>query len=182
MENKEREAHLATLAQKLADGLALEREAIGGIKTHVGVQLEALRKQDRTQVEDATQMTSLEVNTLQKLRNNRDEIVDEMATLLKLKEDNTRLKPLVMALASEIKDRPLKSRLATLAEELPQEAASAKESCKELAYSLQYALHLGQSIIQAVHGAASPPPVQVYTASGNKELSSNRRMMVNKIG
>ena len=182
MDKKEREANLTELAQRLAEGLQMERKAISGIQTHVDVQLQALREQDRTRVEDATLMTSQEVNTLQKLRNNRDIIVDEMAMLLDLKQEKARLKPLVIALATELEDRPLKSHLASLAAEIPEAAASAKNSCKELAYSLQYALHLGQSIIQAVHGAGSPPPVQVYTATGNKELSSNRRMMVNKIG
>ena len=182
MDKKDKEANLAELAHKLAEGLQQEREAISGIKTQVEVQLEALRNQDRVQVEDATLVTSQEVNTLQKLRNNRDTIVDEMVELLNLKHGKARLKPLVIALATELKDRPLKSRLSSLVAELPEEAASAKESCKELAYSLQYALHLGQSIIQAVHGAASPPPVKIYTAKGNKELSSNRRMMVNEVG
>ncbi len=182
MDKQEKEAHLVELAQKLADGLQGEREAIDGIRIQVDLQLQALRDQDRTRVEDTTLMTSQGVNSLQKLRNSRDEVVGEMASLLNLEPDNTRLTPLFIALASEIEDKSLKSRLAALAAELPEEAALAKDSCRELAYSLQYALHLGQSIIQAVHGAGSPPPVQIYTATGNKELSSSRRMMVNKVG
>ena len=141
-----------------------------------------MRNQDRGLIEETTLMTSQEVNTLQRLRNSRDELVDEMASLLNLGDDKKRLNSLVIALASELPDKELKSQLAGLAATLPAEAAQVKDSCKELAYSLQYALHLGHAMIEAVHGAASPPPVQVYTAKGNKELSTSRRMMINQVG
>lgn len=182
MEKKKKQATLTELAQELAAGLQEERSAIGDIKIYVDRQLQALKKQDRNAVEEATLMTSQEVNTLYKLRNQREDIVQKMAGLLKIKQEKPKLKSLVIALASEIKDRDVKSQLATLAAELPEEASMAKDSCKELAYSLQYALHLGQNLIEAIHGSTTPAPVKVYTAAGNKELSSNHRMMVNKVG
>ncbi len=182
MENLETPNDLHDLALKLADGLKKEREAIDSIKQSVDLQLHALRTQNREQVEETTLQTSLQVNTLQKLRNDREQIVVEMADLLNVPEERTRLNMLVIALASELTDKELKTELAALAAELPEEAAAAKDSCKELAYSLQYALHLGQSMIEAIHGTTVPAPVQVYTAKGNKELSSNHRMMVNEIG
>ena len=182
MSKDAKRANLTKLVKELIDGLSKEREAIGVIKSQVDLQLNALRAQNRLLVEDTTLKTSQEVNTLQKLRNNREAIIGEMAELLSLQEGKTSLKSLVISLATELPDRGLKSKLATLAAELPEDAAAVKESCKELAYSLQYALHLGQSMIEAVHGATSPPPVQVYTATGNKKLSSSQRMMVNKVG
>lgn len=182
MDKQEKRAQLTELAQQLAKRLQNESAAMSGIKTHVDRQLGALRKHDRELIEDTTLMTSQEVNTLHKMRNERNEIVSKMARILNLKKGKTRLKPLVIALASELPDRELKSQLAQLAADLPEEATAVKESCKELAYSLQYALHLGQSLIEAIHGATSPAPVQIYTATGNKKLAANRRMMVNKVG
>ena len=182
MDTTKKDSKLTRLAVQLAEGLQHERAALGIIKTHLDRQLQALRQQDREEVQETTLNTSQKVNSLQQLRTERDEIVKSMAKILNLKEEKTRLQPLIIALASELKDKELKAKLATLAAELPEEAASIKDSCKELAYSLQYALHLGQSLIEAIHGAASPPPVQIYTARGNKELTSNRRMMVNKVG
>lgn len=182
MEKNKKDSKLTALAQQLAEGLQHERAALGLIKSHLDRQLQALRQQDREVVEDTTLNTSQKVNSLQQLRNERDEIVKSMARILNLKEEKTRLQPLIIALATELKDKELKAKLATLAAELPEEAASIKDSCKELAYSLQYALHLGQSLIEAIHGATSPTPVQIYTAKGNKELATNRRMMVNKVG
>ena len=182
MSKDEKQANLARLASELVDGLNKEREAIQVIKSQVDLQLNALRAQNRLLVEDTTLKTSQEVNTLQKLRNQREAIIGEMAAELQIDESRTGLTSLVIALASELPNKSLKSKLATLATELPEEAAAVKDSCKELAYSLQYALHLGQSMIEAVHGATSPPPVQVYTATGNKKLSPSKRMMVNKVG
>ncbi len=182
MDKKEKRATIKALAEQLATGLQGEREALNGIKLHVDRQLSALRQQDREIIEDTTLLTSQEINSLQKLRNQREQIISKMARLLNLSKDKQKLKSLAIALATELPDRELKANLAELAAELPEDAASVKESCKELAYSLQYALHLGQSLIEAIHGATSPPPVQIYTATGNKKLSSNRRMMINKVG
>jgi hypothetical protein len=57
-----------------------------------------------------------------------------------------------------------------------------REKSRQLAYSLQYALHLGHAIIEAVQGAGSPPPIQVYTAAGETRLPANRRVMINQVG
>ncbi len=182
MGKDEKQFNLARLANELVDGLKKEQDAIGVIKSQVNLQLSALRAQNRLLLEDTTLTTSQEVNTLQKLRDQRENIVTEMTEVLDLNESKTGLKSLVIAVATELPDNALKSKLAALAAELPEDASAVKENCKELAYSLQYALHLGQSLIEAVHRATSPPPIQVYTATGNKKLAPNKRMMVNKIG
>lgn len=182
MDKSQKKIALQGLVEELVAGLEQERVALQGIRNQVSLQLDALRAQDRNSVEETTLQTSQEVNNLQKLRLDREDRVNKVATLLDIKQSEVPLKTLVIALASELQDKSLKSQLANLASELPAEAASVKESCKELAYSLQYALHLGQSFIEAIHGASSPPPVQIYTAEGNKKLSTSRRMMVNQVG
>ena len=69
-----------------------------------------------------------------------------------------------------------------LSQRIPLEAQKIRENSKELAYSLQYALHLGHQMIEAIQGAVSYPPILIYTAEGSKKLSASKRMMVNKIG
>lgn len=182
METTEAPHPLEDAARDLIDGLYQEHKSIEALKKHVEAQLKALHNQERETVEETTQRASQEVNRLQKLRTSRDQALQEITPILGLENPAPSLSEVIAALQSELGDHELTEALRNLNNSIPEDALATRERCKELAYSLQYALHLGHELIGSIQGATVPPPVQVYTADGNKKLPTSRRMMVNKVG
>jgi hypothetical protein len=169
-------------ARALIEGLNREHQSIEALRGQVELQLEALHRHERETIEESTQSASQEVNTLQKLRTERDQIVRQVHLILGTDAPDVSLAKLIETLELELGDGNLVEELKALHTTLPTEAAATRERCRELAFSLQYALHFGHDLIEAIQRASAPPPVQVYTAEGSQKLPSSRRMMVNKIG
>lgn len=182
METIEEPRPLEDAVRTLIDGLNKEHQSIEALKKHVETQLKALHNQEREVIEETTQHASQEVNRLQKLRNVREQALQEIIPMLKLPGTDLPLANVITALQSELGDHELTEALRALSNNIPEDALATRERCKELAYSLQYALHLGHELIGSIQGATVPPPVQVYTADGHKKLPTSRRMMVNKVG
>ncbi len=182
MEMTEEPRPLEDAARALIEGLSREHKSIEALKKHVEAQLKALHNQERELIEETTQHASQEVNRLQKLRNKRAEALQKLTPLLGLESPDVPLADVITALQSELGDHELTKALDSLSTTIPGDALATRERCKELAYSLQYALHLGHELIGSIQGATVPPPVQVYTADGHKKLPTSRRMMVNKVG
>ena len=182
MEISEEPQTLKSLAESLAAGLTQEQEAILALRTTVESQIQALYSREREAIEDTTLQTSQDVHTLEQLRSKREEHLTLISSRLGHHKKLDSLAETIPLLESRLDDDELLGQLRTLFEAIPDEAEQTQEKCRQLTYSLQYALHLGHAIIEAVQGAGSPPPIQVYTTDGEKKIPSSRRMMVNKIG
>ena len=152
------------------------------LKDHIDEQLKAVRSQERSKLEALTAETSSIVNALQQFQNEKDEYIQQLAKLMDIDKSSLSLEPIINKLEEYPCDEELLANLKALFHQIPQGAQAVRERSKELAYSLQYALHLGHQMIEAIQGAVSYPPILIYTAEGSKKLSASKRMMVNKIG
>ena len=183
-----------TLAQDLIRDLVREEQAIQSLNSHITAQLDALRSQKRELIEDLTLEASQDLNSLRGIRAERELHLKALVSLinrhledapLDAGQDSTespKISALVELLANVEHDAETCNELKNLGERIPAQAKEARERCMELAYSLQYALHIGHQFIEAIHGATSFPPMLVYTADGDKKTSASKRMMVNKVG
>lgn len=170
------------LAEALITTLSNQEQSMAALKTHIEEQLIALRSQDRSALENLTAETSGIVSSIHQLQTQRDDNLQQLATSMGIELDSISIEPVIKKLEEYPCDEEHLKTIKELSQRIPLEAHSIRESSKELAYSLQYALHLGHQMIEAIQGAVSYPPILIYTAEGSKKLSASKRMMVNKIG
>ena len=170
------------LIQALITALSNQEHSMTALKNHIDEQLKALRSQQRSTLEKLTAETSGIVNTLQILESEKNSHIKQLGKLLDVELNSISIEPLIQSLEKRPGHEEHVETLKQLFHRIPAGAKIIRESGKELAYSLQYALHLGHQMIEAIQGAVSYPPVLVYTAEGSKKLSASKRMMVNKVG
>ncbi|MBX2819989.1 MAG: hypothetical protein KTR29_09925 [Rhodothermaceae bacterium] len=170
------------LTQALIGNLTKQEQKMIALKKHIDEQLTAVRAQERDALDTLTAETSSIVNALQLLQNEKNSHIQLFSTLLDMDTSSTSTDAIIEKLKENEFDEELTSTLKQLFERIPLNAQAIRESSKELAYSLQYALHLGHQMIEAIQGAVSYPPILIYTAEGSKKLSASKRMMVNKVG
>ena len=170
------------LTLSLIDNLQNQERSMATLKEHIDKQLHAVRSQERITLEKLSADTSTVVSTLQLLQTEKDKHIKLFSKLLDLEYSSTTLDTIIKKLEEDqIKEETL-TTLKELFKSIPLRAKTIRDGSKELAYSLQYALHLGHQMIEAIQGAVSYPPILVYTAEGSKKLSASKRMMVNKVG
>ena len=169
------------LTQALVNDLQKEEISIEILEKHLDGQLAALRSQERSSLEELTLQTSNEVNNLHILQNSKLEHIRLLSEQLTPDATNASLDTIIAAMEQSFDDALVVS-LKQLHARIPERAVAVREKSKELAYSLQYALHLGHQMIEAIQGATSSPPMLIYTAAGSKKISASKRMMVNKVG
>jgi|GEM_PF-4900148 len=170
------------LTQALIGNLTKQEQNMIALKKHIDEQLTAVRSQERDTLDTLTAETSSIVSALQLLQNEKNSHIQAFNTLLDMDKSSTSIDTIIEKLKETEFDEELVSTLNQLFERIPLNAQAIRESSKELAYSLQYALHLGHQMIEAIQGAVSYPPILIYTAEGSKKLSASKRMMVNKVG
>ena len=170
------------LVQALISNLTNQEHNMDALKQHIDEQLSALRSQERSTLEQLTAETSGIVSTLQQLQNEKDNHIQLFSELLGLDIKLTTIETIIQKLQDDQADEQLIQNLKQLFKRIPERAQAIRDSSKELAYSLQFALHLGHQMIEAIQGAVSYPPILIYTAEGSKKLSASKRMMVNKVG
>lgn len=170
------------LTESLIHTLTFQESNMAVLKKHLDEQLHAVRTQERSTIEHLTAETSTVVNTLQRLQHEKENYMQLLFKALNIENAPLSVENVIELLEKTDSNQEQVSALKQLFERIPNEAKAIRESSKELAYSLQYALHLGHQMIEAIQGAISFPPVLIYTAEGNKKLSASKRMMVNKVG
>lgn len=168
--------------QTLITNLTHQEQGMADLKTHIEEQLNALRSQERSTLETLTAETSSIISSLQTLQIEKEKHLTSFSKILELDPSNSSLESIIKSLERHAIEEGQVELLKQLNTTIPLTAQAIKERSKELAYSLQYALHLGHQMIEAIQGAVSYPPILVYTAEGNKKLSASKRMMVNKVG
>lgn len=171
--------------QALVDDLEKEKDSIEALETHLSEQLLVVRSQERDSLEDLTLKTSNEVNRLQILQGAKKEHLKLLGEQIGSKTETFTIDSLIASIESSLEEdveKGLMQSLKSLHASLPERAQSVRDKSRELAYSLQYALHLGHQMIEAIQGATSHPPMLIYTAVGSKKISASKRMMVNKVG
>ena len=174
--------HVDELTEALITTLSNQEQSMASLKTHIEEQLKALRSQERSTLENLTAETSGIISTIQQLQTERDSHIQKLGSSMGMELDTLSIEPVIKKLEEYPCDEQHLKAIKELSQRIPLEAQAIRESSKELAYSLQYALHLGHQMIEAIQGAVSYPPILIYTAEGNKKLSASKRMMVNKIG
>ena len=182
MDHSETSTSVKELAQALANNLEKEERILKALRTHIDAQLVALRNQQRSQIEELTDEASRDVHSLQLLQAQREDHVHALRTQLGLDPGSNSIDELIKVLKTIDENNELFNAIESLREQIPSQAEITRNKCKELAYSLQYALHIGHQFIEAIQGATSYPPMLVYTAAGSKKVSATKRMMVNKVG
>ncbi len=175
-------ASTAELARSLLKDLEKEKSTIERLNTCIADQLGALRNRERTVLDELTCEASQDLNALQQLQHKKEERVAKLAGGLGLEPASPGLDDVIQALEASSEFGAIGTELRRLSDTIPKKAHSTRERCKELAYSLQYALHLGHQFIEAIQGATSYPPMLIYTAEGSKKMAANKRIMINKVG
>ena len=173
---------VSQLAESLIELLSREKAIVENMGETMTQQLIAIRSQNREGVEEATLATSREISQLMALQMDRNKQIE---TLTKAMGDFTnlqRLEDLAEHLMSNPATKESGEKILELHNTLKHTANATRERGRELTYTLQYAMHLGHSLLETVQTMSGAASVELYTAAGKREKTRPSRSFVNQIG
>ena len=171
----------STSALQIARTLEKEKDALDRLISSFSIQLEAVREQKIDVLEEATLKTSREVQQLTLLKHERRKQVAAIIEETGMEPPST-FSTFLEEWNGYQTDEQTKHQILEVYQAIKQMVGDAQSKGSELAYTLQYALHLGQEILQSIQGINAPPAIQLYDKQGNTSLSHPARSFVNKIG
>lgn len=171
-----------TLAQNVVKALREEHHALTRLSLHFDHHLDALRRQNQAELDDATQEVNQEVSTLDRLRSQRERQMRLMGRLLKLDTEKPSLQHLTRTLRNHEALTPVAEELEALHTQVNTQAKDAQKRCERLEFALKYAIRLGREMIQTIQHLDDPPPKALYTSSGNATNPRPLRSFLNKMG
>lgn len=173
----------ASLAATLLETLEEEFASLARMQDQFDRQIAAVRDHDQEGVEETAIRTSDEVNILTRLKQTRDRQTRLLGRVLRLEGDVISMTEISNALLSGAATADVGARVAELREKVRDQAQLTQERCRDLEFALQYAVHLGRELLQAVQGIDTPAGGRHYTSSGSTvESKSGQRSLLNRVG
>lgn len=168
----------AALVASLVETLESEHASLARLTGHFERQIEALRGRRQDLIDEATSETSDEVNALARLKQIRDRQMRLLGRVLRLESDGTSIQDVARSLDADA--APLAARLIELRDQIRSQASQAQDRCRDLEFTLQYAVHLGRELLHAMQGVDAPPVH--YTSKGDAVESAGNRSFLNRVG
>lgn len=173
----------AALASSLVETLEEERASLTRMHDQFDRQIAAIRDRDDEEIERVTLRTNDEVNILARLKQARDRQIRLLGRILRIEGEVTSLRDISDALMRSADTASVGERVAHLREQVRGQAQATQERCRDLEFAIQYAVHLGRELLQAVQGIDTAAGGKHYTSKGGMvESQSSNRSFLNKIG
>ncbi len=169
-------------SRRLAEKLGEHREALRALEASIEAQMAAMRTRESAEVRETTLSANDRLHALTGLYEEQEALMAGIAASLGWEDD----RPSIVKLAAHLEQvRGGEETARALLEArtaITDLAAVTREKSEELAYTLQYALHLGKELIQAVQAVHQPVPISLYTPRGKTTISGKTRPIVNRMG
>lgn len=169
-------------ARWLAEKLDEERSALQALEASIESQMVALRARESAEVRESTISANERLHVLTRLHEEQEAMLAGIAAAIGWEGQPATIRAVADHLEREIGDHETAQRLRASRTSLMELAAETKEKSEELAYTLQYALHLGKELIQTVQSVHQPEPVSLYTPRGKTTIGGKSRPIVNRMG
>lgn len=172
-----------SLAATLLETLEEEHASLARMQDQFDRQLASIRERDQEGIEETAVRTSDEVNILARLKTTRDRQIRLIGRVLRLEGDVLSVKEITDALENAPATTEIGRRLSDLRMQIREQARLTQERCRDLEFALQYAVHLGRELLQAVQGIDTPGGGRHYTSRGSTvESTGGQRSLLNRMG
>ena len=113
----------------------------------------------------------------------RSALQERRRDLLRLSDEAAPIEAAAEALRAHPGGREAAQRLRTLRDDVRNQAAETQQQCRDLEFSLQYAIDLGRDLIHAVQGLdTAAHSTRTYTPGGATREAPPSRSFLNKLG
>ncbi|MEX1054789.1 MAG: hypothetical protein WED81_02100, partial [Rhodothermales bacterium] len=96
--------------------------------------------------------------------------------------DHAKVGELAVRLAQAPDTREIASHITDLVSKIKQQALFTQGRCRDLEFSLQYAVQLSRELLQAIQGINQPSGGRHYTSKGGTVESASTRSLLNRVG
>lgn len=173
----------ASLAATLLDTLEEECASLARLQDQLNRQMAAIREHDQQAVEETAIRTSDEVNILARLKLTRDRQIRLLGRVLRIEGETISLREVAEALETAEATRRIGMRLADLRDDVSAQAGETRERCRDLEFALEYSVHLGRELLQAIQGVDMAAGGRHYTSHGSAvESAGTQRSFLNRVG
>ncbi len=169
-------------ARQLAATLDAKKHALTALSSSISAQMEALRTHESHDVRETTMSANEHLHVVTRLHEEQAALMAGLAATLSIDDERPSLSRMARHLEALEGGQETAQSLARDAEAIRQLATDTRSKSEELAYSLQYALHLGKELIQAVQAVNQPDAVSLYTPHGKTSIGASPRPFVNRMG
>jgi hypothetical protein len=171
------------LASSLLETLEEEHGSLLRMHRQFDQQLAAIRSQDHELIESAALITNDEVNILARLKQKRDRQIRLLGRVLRLEGETVSIKDVAAAFLLSSDTAGVGTDILELRERIRAQALRTQERCRDLEFALDYSVHLGRELLQALQGIEAPAGGRHYTSKGGTvESTPGTRSFVNRIG
>lgn len=183
MQSEQQPKGPASLSATLLETLEEEHASLTRMQAQFDRQIAAIRDNDQEGVEETAVRTSDEVNILSRLKQTRDRQTRLLGRVLRLDGEMISMRDITDALQSGPATAEVGATLSEVREKVRVQAQATQERCRDLEFALQYAVHLGRELLQAVQGIDTPAGGRHYTSRGSTvESQSGQRSLLNRVG
>lgn len=170
------------LATSLLSTLQEEYDALVRLRGHFDEHILALRERRKEGIDEATHRTNDEISTLARLKQQRDRKMRLLGRVLRIDGDRPTIEEVAHRLDSEASTNDAARDIRRLQGSIRTEAVRTRARCHDLGFALEYAVHLGRDLLQALQGMSPTGATKVYTPKGGAVESSGTSSFVNKVG
>jgi FlgN protein len=167
-----------SLAQKLDE----HRAALLALEASIEAQMAAMRTRESAEVRETTLSANDRLHVLTRLYEEQEALLADITASLGWEDDRPSIVKLAIHLEQVRGGEKIARTLLETRTAITELAAATREKSEELAYTLQYALHLGKELIQAVQAVHQPVPTSLYTPRGKTTIGGKTRPIVNRMG
>ncbi len=171
----------ASLVQQLIGTLHQELALFAELEQCLETQLDALRQHNVEALEEAAMATSNRLTRLERLEQTRLRQGRLLRRILKL-EPSASGEQLLTALAALPEGASTTQTLRQLQQALQTQQERTRRQCETLEFALQYAIHIGQELLEFLQELEQPATARVYTPTGRTTPASPQRSVVNQVG
>lgn len=183
MQSEQQPKGPASLAATLLETLREEHDALARMQDQFDRQIAAIREHDERAIEATAIRTSDEVNILARLKQTRDRQTRLLGRVLRLEGDTITMEDVSESLEGGAATKEIGTQLKEMREKVRAQAQLTQERCRDLEFAIQYAVHLGRELLQAIQGIDPNAGGRHYTSRGSTvESSSGQRSLLNRIG
>lgn len=171
------------LATSLLETLQEEHQSLLRMHDQFEQQLTGIRNQDHDLIESAALIANDEVNILGRLKQQRDRQVRLLGRVLRLEGDTVAMAAIAESLQLSEDTAVTGTDILAMRDKIRDQALQTQERCRDLEFAIEYSVHLGRELLQAIQGVDASGGGRHYTSKGGMvDDAPGARSFVNRIG
>jgi hypothetical protein len=171
------------LASSLLETLDEEYDSLLRMHRQFEQQLAGIRGQDHSLIESAALIANDEVNILGRLKQKRDRQIRLLGRVLRLEGGTVSMQDIATSIQLSESTAATGEGILAMRNKIRDQAERTRERCHDLEFAIEYSVHLGRELLQAIQGVDVCGGGRHYTSKGGMvDSTPGTRSFVNRIG